>query len=237
MNRAQPTTEKVPGLARRAHLAVLLALQAVMAVELILLIMSQRWMHVFLVVSLMAGTLAPELLRRRVRVEIPSELQIVAILFVFAALFLGEVHDYYERVWWWDEALHATAGLLLGLLGFQVVHALNAHRTVDLTMRPSFVALFAFLFSLSVGTLWEIYEFAMDQSFGLTMQKPMLGDSSGLTDTMWDLVVDATTAAFISILGWRYVMRSRRRYVDTWVARLIRRNANLTRQTRAKRHD
>src|SRR4029079_475559 len=98
-------------------------------------------------------------------VEIPSEVQIAATLFAFAALFLGEVRGYYERFWWWDETLHATAGLLLGLFGFLVIHSLNTSRGVRLEMRSSFVALFAFLFSLSLGTVWEIFEFVMDESF------------------------------------------------------------------------
>lgn len=217
------------GLGRRAHLIVLFVLQAVMVAELVLLVANERWMHVFLVACVIAGTLAPELLKRQLRVEIPSEVQVLATLFVFAAIFLGEVRDYYERIWWWDGLLHATAGLLLGLLGFIIVHALNARRDVQLQMKPSFVALFAFLFSVSIGTLWEIFEFAMDQIFGLNMQKPMLGDPSGLTDTMWDLIIDAAAAAAISVAGWRYIRQSRRRYVDTWVARFIRRNRQLVR--------
>jgi len=233
MNEKVQSAER-PRLGRRAHLAVLFVLQATMAAELILLIASQRWMHAFLVTAIMAGVLSPELIRRRYRVEIPSEIQIAATIFAFAALFLGEVRGYYERLWWWDEALHGTAGLLLGLLGFLIVHALNTSREIDMQMHPSFVALFAFLFSLSVGTLWEIFEFVMDQTIGLTMQKPMLGDPSGLTDTVWDLIVDAAAAAAISVAGWRYMKTSRRRYVDTLVARFIRRNQQLKRQRSAQ---
>src|SRR3546814_16435775 len=70
-------------------------------------------------------------------------------------------------------------------------YILNEDRHVDLHMRPSFLAVFAFCFSQAIGALWEIFEFTMDQVFGLTMQKPMLGDPSGLTDTMWDLIVNA----------------------------------------------
>ena len=236
-----PTIRRPPptasGLARRAHLTVLLVLQLVMAAELVLLVAAGRWMHVFLVTAVMAGTLAPELLRGRLATEIPSEIQILALLFVFATLFLGEVHDYYERIWWWDLALHATAGLLLGLLGFLIVHVLNASPDVDLHLRPAFVALFAFLFAVGLGALWEIFEFAMDQLFGLSMQKPMLGDASGLTDTMWDLIVDTVAAALISLAGWRYLRRSRRRYLDTWVARFIRRNRRFRRPRAQRRGD
>jgi uncharacterized membrane protein YjdF len=169
--------------------------------------------------------LAPELLRRKLAVQIPSEIQILATLFVFATLFLGEVRDYYERIWWWDLALHTTAGLLLGLLGFLIVYALNESREVQVKMRPSFVAMFAFVFAMALGTAWEIFEFSMDQMFGLNMQKPMLDDPSGLTDTMFDMIVNAAGAAVVSFAGWWYIRGARRRHVDTWVARMIRRNS------------
>lgn len=224
---AEPRDGSRPTLVGRAHLLVVLLLQSVMAVELVLLIRSQQWMHVFLVIAVMGAILAPELIRRQTKVEIPSEIQIAAILFVFAALFLGEVRDYYERIWWWDLALHTTAGLLLGIFGFLTVYALNESRNVEVQMRSSFVALFAFLFSIGVGTIWEIFEFGMDQIFGLTMQKPMLDDPSGLTDTMWDLILDTIGAAVVSILGWVYIRkRARRQFIDRGVARMLRRKGS-----------
>lgn len=212
------------GLARRAHMVVLIVLQAIMAVQLVTLVTEGRWQHVFLVAAVMAVIAAPEILRRNLPVEIPSEIQIVAVLFIFATLFLGEVRDYYERIWWWDLALHASAGLLFGLVGFLIVFALNESRDVELKMRTSFVALFAFTFALALGNVWEIFEFGMDRLFGLTMQKPMAGDPSGLTDTMGDLIVNLLGAAIVSLAGWMYIRHSRRRHVDTWIARFIRRN-------------
>lgn len=213
--------------ARIVHLAVLAFLQLIMAVELVFLVIERQWLHVFLVVAVMATMLAPGVLKRRLLVQIPSEVQVLAILFAFATLFLGEVRDYYERFWWWDLLLHTTAGLLLGLLGFMIVYILNEDRQVDLHMRPSFLALFAFSFSQGIGAMWEIFEFAMDQFFGMTMQKPMLGDRSGLTDTMWDLIVNAAGAAIISLAGWRYMIRTRTSYVDSWARRFVERNPSL----------
>ena len=212
------------GIARRAHLIVLVVLQGIMAVQLVALIAEGRWQHVFLVAAVMAAIAAPELLRDKLPVEIPSEVQIAAVLFIFATLFLGEVRDYYERIWWWDLALHATAGLLFGLIGFLLVYFLNESSRYEVKLRASFVALFAFAFALALGNLWEIFEFGMDRTFGLTMQKPMAGDPSGLTDTMWDMVVNAIGAAVVSVAGWLYIRQTRHRRVDTWVARFIRRN-------------
>lgn len=233
MPRAQVHRDTAFGLGRRAHVLVLAALQAIMAVELVLLTVRGQWMHVFLVIAVMSAILAPELLKRRFSVQIPSEIQLLATAFIFATLFLGEVRDYYERIWWWDLALHTSAGLLLGLLGFLIVYALNESRNVELQMRPSFVALFAFAFASAIGNLWEIFEYAMDQLFGLTMQKPMLSDPSGLTDTMWDLIVNFAGAAVVSIAGWFYLRQSRRRHLDTWMARFIRRNRMWRRSSEA----
>lgn len=88
-------------IARHVHLIVLTVLQSIMALELVLLASRQAWMHSFLVAAIMAITLGPELFRRQLPVRVPPEFQVSAILFIFAALFLGEVRDYYGRLWWW----------------------------------------------------------------------------------------------------------------------------------------
>ena len=211
--------------ARRAHLAVLAVLQLVMGIQLVLLLMRQDWAAGFFVAGIMVLTLAPVVFR--LPVEIPSEIQIVAVLFVFATLFLGEVQDYYQRFWWWDASLHTTSGLLLGMLGFMFVYMLNENRHVDFHMRPSFVALFAFFFAVAVGAIWEIFEFGMDELFGTNMQPATAGDPSGLTDTIQDLIVDTLGAAVVSVAGWRYLARARTSHIDNWARRFVRRNPKL----------
>lgn len=213
----------------RVHRRVLIVLQLIMAVELGLLFHERQWVHAFLVMGIMVIILSPAALGRRFRVNIPPEFQVLVILFTFAALFLGEIRSYYERIWWWDIALHASSGLLLGILGFLLVYVLNEDERVDLHMRPRFVALFAFVFALAAGTLWEIFEFLMDRLVGTHMQKPMFGDPSGLTDTMWDLIVDALGALGISALGWWYMSRRRQSFMEVWVRRFIERNPRLFR--------
>jgi hypothetical protein len=225
----KPVTQEEPAAAKahRIHLLLVGGLQIILAAELVALIAQAQWLHVFLVVGVMAVCLAPLLFRDRLPVEVPSEVQVVVVLFTFATLFLGEVWQYYERFWWWDLALHGSAGILLGLLGFMTVYMLNENRSVDLHMRPSFVALFASLFAIGIGTVWEIFEFSMDQLFGLNMQKPMLGDPSGLTDTMWDLILDTLGAAIVGLLGWRYLKRSQDAAATPWLHRFIARNPKL----------
>ena len=216
-------------LAARVHRWIAIAVVGVMTVDLTVILYERQWMTAFLIVTIMAVILAPTALGKRLPVTIPAEFQALALIFVFAALFLGEINRYYERIWWWDMALHASSGLLLGMLGFLLVYVLNENRRIDLHMRPGFVALFAFVFALSVGTLWELFEFAMDRTFGLNMQKPMLGDPSGLTDTMWDLFVDALGALAISVYGWWYLKDPAESFLERWIGKFIERNPRLFR--------
>ncbi|SFR76035.1 hypothetical protein SAMN05216203_2838 [Marinobacter daqiaonensis] len=215
---------------RITHQRITFFLQFVLFLEVLVALWGQRWFTAFFTAAIIVVTFLPVLLERRFRIHIPPELQLLAIGFVFASLFLGEVRDYYTRYWWWDIALHTSSGVLLGILGFLLVHILNETERIDVHMKPGFVAFFAFLFALGIGALWEIFEFAMDSLFGMNMQKPMLGDPSGLTDTMWDLIVDAAGALFIAVLGWRYLRNPQQKSVlERWISGFVERNPRFFR--------
>ncbi|MDT8271807.1 MAG: hypothetical protein RRA35_01310 [Desulfomonilia bacterium] len=220
MKTERPTASR----AVRVHKWIIRVLLVIMAVELVFLIVEQQWLSSFLVCIIMAIVVSPDVLKKRFKVTIPTEFQVLAIIFVFAALFLGEIRDFYARFWWWDIALHTSSGLLLGIVGFLLVYVLNEDDRVDLYMHPRFVALFAFLFAVAVGALWEIFEFSMDQIVGTNMQKPMLGDPSGLTDTMWDIIVDTLGAFAISTLGWWYMKQGKRSFIENWIHTFIEKN-------------
>lgn len=197
---------------------------SLMAVDSIYVLSEGLWLSAFLILTIGLLILLVTVFSDRLAVQIPAEFQVLALVFVFAALFLGEVRSYYDRIWWWDIALHSTSGLLMGILGFLLVYVLNESKSITFTMTARFVAFFAFMFAVAVGALWEIFEFGMDSVFGTRMQKPMLGDPSGLTDTMWDMIVNTIGAACISILGWWYMRRERRSFVDVWIQKFIRLN-------------
>lgn len=221
---------EIPAATARIQRFVFVGLQVVMALSLAGAIYEQLWLNAAIVFAITLVMFLPAALVRRFHVvDVPIEFEALAVLFIFASLFLGEVRGYYARFWWWDIALHTTSGLLLGILGFLLVYVLNASSRVEFRMRPRFVALFAFAFAVAVGALWEIFEFTMDRVAGTQMQKPMFGDPSGLTDTMWDLVVDTLGAAFISGLGWWYMHRRERFFIARWIGEFVRRNPRLFR--------
>lgn len=213
--------------AARVHWWIVSILQFIMALGFVLALYERQWLNALLIIGIMSLMFLPTALGKRFRVHIPPEFEVLAMVFVFAALFLGEVRGYYQRFWWWDIALHTTSGLLLGILGFLLVYVLNENERVDLHMKPRFVAMFSFFFAVAIGALWEIFEFVMDQLFGANMQKPMLGDPSGLTDTMWDLIVDTIGAAIICTLGWWYMERGQPSFIEGWIRKFIAWNPRL----------
>lgn len=171
---------------------------------------------------ILAITMLPVLLGNRFAVKIPHGFETLAVIFVFMSMFLGEVYGYYSRYWWWDIALHSGSAFLLGILGFLLVYVLNEKEEIDLELKPNFIALFAFMFAIGIGVIWEIFEFTMDQTFGLNMQK------SGLVDTMWDLIVDCVGALIISILGWGYIKsRETDSFLERWIDEFIEKNPHL----------
>ena len=226
-------TGKVPGPdagARTIHRNVTLALQFIMFVGLGLSVYEGQWLNVAAISGILLLTVLPILLFRRFEIFIPAELELLTIAFIFASLFLGETRGYYGQFWWWDMALHATSGVLLGIFGFLLVHVLNGIPRLGLHLRPGFVAFFAFCFALSVGALWEIFEFAMDQLAGMNMQKPFLGDPSGLTDTMWDLILDALGALVISLSGYLYLRWGMASPIQRWIGQFVAGNPRLFRR-------
>lgn len=187
------------------HSSLSLALKAILLIEAAVAAWEKQWLTVAIIIAIIAITLFPLIMAKSFHVYIPPEFELFAIAFVFASLFLGEVRGYYTRFWWWDIVLHTSSGLLLGIIGFLLVYVLNETQRIGLHMKIGFVAFFAFLFAIGIGALWEIVEFVLDSVFAMNMQKEMLGDPSGLTDTMWDLIVDTLGALLISVLGYGYL--------------------------------
>ncbi len=166
-----------------------------------LAVYNQEWLTVFVASLAFILSFFPSLLERNYKINLPIELEMILLLFIFGSLLLGEVHSYYTRFWWWDIALHTFSGLILGMIGFLIIYILNFDKKVHLHLTPGFIAVFSFTFALSLGAIWEIFEFSMDQIFGLNMQK------SGLLDTMGDLIVDSIGALVVSIGGYFYVKK------------------------------
>jgi hypothetical protein len=167
--------------------------------------------YVLMLIQCMLGVVVmmiPSIIERKWSIYIPNNIQIMYFIFLYCAIYLGEVKDFYYLVPHWDTVLHAFSGAMLGLLGFALVSFLNNAKHVKFVLSPFFVSLFAFCFALSAGAIWEIYEFTFDSLLSLNMQKFALSDGTplvgqeALADTMKDIIVDAISALAVSVFGY-----------------------------------
>ena len=149
----------------------------------------------------------PSILERKLRFELPSLLYGFYIVFLYCAIFLGEVRSFYYLVPKWDSVCHFFSSMMTGFFGLMVVTILNRNKHVTMDLSPFFLCLFAFCFSVTLGSLWEIYEFTADGLFGLNMQKFMTAQGEllvgheALRDTMKDIIVDVLGALLASAIG------------------------------------
>lgn len=154
----------------------------------------------------------PSIINKRFSIQIPSIVEVLYYIFLYCAIYLGEVRSFYYLIPFWDTILHAFSGAMLGALGFSLVSMLNHEVSHYVRLSPFFIALFAFSFALAFGSLWEIYEFSMDVIFKTNMQKyityegVVLVGNEALLDTMKDIIVDSISALSVSIFGYFYLI-------------------------------
>lgn len=158
----------------------------------------------------------PSFIARRITLKIPSSIYVVYVVFLYFAIYLGEVRSFFYKIRYWDVLLHSFSGFSLGALGFSVVDLLNRDERVRISLSPFFVALFSFCFALSIGTVWEIVEFSIDGILGTNMQKYALESGvqlvgrAALTDTMKDLIVDSVGVLISTSVGYSALRRERK---------------------------
>ena len=166
--------------------------------------------------------LLPGIIEKKIKIEIPSTMLLLYTLFLYCAIYLGEVKNFYYTIPYWDTILHTCSGAMLGALGFSFVSLLNRQHQIPVQLTPVFVSLFAFCFAITLGVFWEIYEFTFDGILGLNMQKfaletgELLVGRSALSDTMKDLIVDSIGAFVMSVIGYISI-----KYKKGWIEELL----------------
>lgn len=127
--------------------------------------------NVFLCFLTLILFLLPTLLERHLQIALPNTLEIIILLFIYAAEILGEIQSFYTTFQGWDVILHTLNGFLCAAIGFSLVDLFNRDKRFSLSLSPLFMAIVAFCFSMTIGVLWEFFECIMDQFFLLDMQK------------------------------------------------------------------
>ncbi|MBW2053481.1 MAG: hypothetical protein JRI85_14765 [Deltaproteobacteria bacterium] len=181
----------------------------------------QQWTLLFISTITLLLFYLPVFIARRLRIHLPVEMEFVIVLFIYAALFLGEIGNYYVTFWWWDLLMHTFSGVGFGFMGFIILYTLYTYQRVETS--PTLIALFSFCFAVAIGAVWEIFEFSMDNVWGLNMQK------SGLVDTMTDLIINSIGAFLTSLTGFLYIRGERNQLFARLIRKFIEKNPQFFR--------
>jgi hypothetical protein len=211
----------------RLQLGIALLLQFALLAVVAGALLKQQWLVAFTGGAVLTLTFVPAILERELNVRLPAEFTLITCVFLYASFGLGEVRDFYQKFWWWDLMLHSFAALVMGLIGFLLIYVF--YMTNRIRLAPVYVALVSFGFAVTIGTLWETFEFLMDWFFGFNMQK------SGLNDTMTDLLVNIAGAVVAALIGYNYVKGGDSLIADRIIRNFVARNPHLFSRRKERR--
>lgn len=156
---------------KRAVVAVYWILRLIVIGVMVMTIIHKNYESTFVCVLVLILFMLPRFVERNFRIELPSTLEIIILVFIFAAEILGELKSYFITYPHWDSMLHTTTGFISAAFGFALVDLLNRNKPQHFKLSPVFLALVAFCFSMTVGVLWEFFEYTGDRVMKLDMQK------------------------------------------------------------------
>ncbi|MBQ3055221.1 MAG: hypothetical protein IJC88_03870 [Oscillospiraceae bacterium] len=175
---------------QKSKSAIRLVLEAMVLLVLVARLLRRDFFPVFLCVLTLALFNIPRIVDKKLNLKLPSVLEAIVLIFIFCAEILGEIGSFYTVLPWWDTLLHTVNGFLMAAIGFAMIDLLNDSPRFHFNLSPIFVAFVAFCFSMTVGVVWEFFEFGMDQMVKTDMQKDRVIESvssvklnpSGLND-------------------------------------------------------
>ena len=180
----QPRDLKAAVRRQPAVFTVYLVLRLMVLATLVSSVIRSEYESAFICLLVLVLFMLPFFIQQNFGIELPSTLEIIILLFIFAAEILGELECYFITVPYWDSMLHTTTGFLCAATGFALIDILNRNSRIKFELSPIYVALAAFCFSMTVGVLWEFFEFGMDRIFHMDMQKDTV--VSSITSVMLD---------------------------------------------------
>lgn len=155
----------------RSSFLVYFTLRLLVIVMMVLQIFNRNFENVFLCILTLMLLIIPSFVQVTLKIELPTMLEITILVFIFAAEILGEISEFYIVFPFWDTVLHTLNGFLAAAIGFSLVDLLNRTKKMSFQLSPLFMAIVAFCFSMTIGVIWEFFEFGMDQIFLFDMQK------------------------------------------------------------------
>jgi len=156
---------------KKSTFIVYTILRVFVIASLIMSVIRGEFENVFVCALALLLFLAPPFLEKQLKIDLPSTFEIIILLFIFSAEILGEIHSFYVRIPHWDTMLHTMNGFLFAAVGFSLLDMINRNPKMKFQLSPLYLALVAFCFSMTIGVLWEFFEFSCDMFLEKDMQK------------------------------------------------------------------
>ena len=156
---------------KKVILTIYLVLRILVVATMVAQFFNGNYENVMLCVLTLVLFMLPSFCERRLHIDLPDTLEVIVLLFIFSAEILGEIQEFYILIPGWGTVLHTLNGFLCAAIGFSIVNILNEDKRTSMHLSPFYMAVTAFCFSMTIGVLWEFFEWGMDNLAGLDMQK------------------------------------------------------------------
>ena len=154
----------------KGKIIIYLLLRVLIILCLILQVIRGEYENVLLCLLTLILLFLPFIIEHKLKIDLPNTLEIIIMIFVFSAEILGEVNNFYGIIPFWDTILHTLNGFLMAAIGFSLFDILN-DKLKSIQLSSIYLCLFSFCFSMTVGVIWEFFEYGMDKTFNYDMQK------------------------------------------------------------------
>lgn len=161
---------------KRSSLLVYMILRIIIIICMVLQILKGEFSNAFLCLLSLILLMLPFFIQRGFKITIPSTLETIIFLFIFSAEILGEINNFYGIIPFWDTMLHTLNGFLAAAIGFSLINLLNEN-SKHFNLSPIYLCLVSFCFSMTIGVLWEFFEFGADNILKTDMQKDRIINS------------------------------------------------------------
>lgn len=155
---------------KRSSLVIYLILRFLVIICMILQILRGDLNNALLCLLSLILLFAPLFIQNKLEITLPNDLEIAIYLFIFSAEILGEIDNFFGIIPYWDIILHTINGFLATAVGFSLVDLLNKN-SKNINLSPFYLCLVAFCFSMTIGVLWEFFEYGCDKFLNVDMQK------------------------------------------------------------------
>lgn len=210
---------KSPSLDDRIQYYIMLLLKLSVVIAMLFALYFKAWGAVGYSVLTLLLMFLPRLIKSRAKVNLPIEFDVVLVIFVYAAVFLGKAGLAYNHFWWWDVVLHTSSGFILGFIAFLMLYVKVQQKKIQASRL--LIGLIIFSIALAFGAVWEIFEYGLAEVFGGNIT------AAGLRDTIQDLIVDGLGGLVMAKIGVGQIFDHKQGFIARWAYNFIQANPHL----------